>query len=52
MEKEFYSQLEAHYTSTSMEYWCRMMFLLLIKSPEILLTTVMLIAGIVIWTLC
>jgi hypothetical protein len=42
--------LEAHYTSTSMEYWCRMMFLLLIKSPEIFRTFVTLIIGII-WTL-
>jgi len=43
--------IEVHYTSTSMEYWCRMMFLLLIKSPEIFLATVMLITGVIIWTL-
>jgi len=50
MEKEFNLQLEAHYTSTSMEYWCRMMFLLLIKSPEMFLTTVTLTTGVIIWT--
>jgi len=34
-----------------MEYWCRMMFLLLIKSPEIFRTSVTLIIGLIIWTL-